>query len=112
MLNRFCGRAVGGWWWLGWWFLTCWSLPSLDSTLWLPEAEAQCLPGTGWEEGLRLSFRKPGSSHSLGANVTSLEQRPGAGSHAPGAESQSPAVFLGPLMRLPTLSQLMCFLVT
>lgn len=52
-------------------------VPSLDRTFWFPEAEAQCLPGLSWEVGLRLSFRKPRSSHSLGANVISLEQRPG-----------------------------------
>lgn len=52
-------------------------VPSLDRTFWLPEAEARCLPGSGREVGLRLSFRKPRSSHSLVANVISLEQRPG-----------------------------------
>ena len=72
-------------------------VPSLDSTFWLPEAEAQCLPGTAWEGGLRLSFRKPGSSHSLEANVTSQEQRPGGRFACPRRRKPKPRCVPRPL---------------
>ena len=66
MLNIFCRGCI-----------LALLFPTLDCTFWLPEAEAQCLPGAGCEAGgLGLLFREIRSSRCLGAYVTSLEQRP------------------------------------